>query len=93
MAQARLYERIVPPSWLLGDPAVGQLAKGILFPSTRHAGGSNWVVYPAQLEEGDELSACDPRGEPPLNRKSWRCAVAQSSRGQPGSILGSIGEP
>lgn len=88
-----LYEHIEPPSWLLGDLAVERRAKGILFPSTRHAGGSNLVVYSAQLEEGDELSAYDPHGDLPLDQESWRCALAQGSRRRPGSILRCIGEP
>lgn len=82
-----LYEQIEPPGWLLGDLAVERQAKGILFPSTRHAGGSNLVVYPQQLEEGDALFACDPRGDLPLDQESWRCAVAQRSRSRHGPIL------
>lgn len=40
-----LYEEIEPPSWLLGDIAIERGSKGILFPSTRHAGGCNLVVF------------------------------------------------
>lgn len=75
-----LYEQIEPPSWLLGDMAIECGAKGILFPSTRHAGGSNLVVYPQRLDGGDELSAYDPRGDLPVNQQSWRCALAHHSR-------------
>lgn len=74
-----LYEQIEPPSWLLGDLALEQEAKGILFPSTRHAGGANLVVYSRRLEAGDDLSAYDPRGDLPLDQESWRCALAHRS--------------
>lgn len=87
-----LFEEIEPPSWLLGDLSIERQAKGILFPSTRHTGGSNIVVYPLQLEEGDELFAYDPRGDLPLDQESWRCALAQRLRSQSGSILGRRGE-
>ncbi len=82
-----LYEQIEPPSWLLGDLAIESGAKGIVFPSTRHPGGSNLVLYPQRLEESDELSAYDPRGDLPLNKESWRCAVAQCSSRRPRPIL------
>jgi RES domain-containing protein len=67
-----LYEEIEPPSWLLGDIAIERGSKGILFPSTRHPGGFNLVVYTQQLDDGDELSAYDPRGDLPSNQDSWR---------------------
>ena len=82
-----LYEQIEPPSWLLGDVAIEQEAKGILFPSARHAGGANLVVYSGRLEEGDELSAYDPRGDLPLDQRSWRCALAHRSHRGLDSIL------
>ena len=87
-----LHEQIEPPSWLLGDLAIEQGAKGIVFPSTRHPGGANVVVYSRRLEEGDELSAYDPRGDLPLDQQSWRCAVAHPSGRQPCSILGRSGK-
>jgi RES domain-containing protein len=67
-----LYEEIEPPSWLLGDIAIECGSKGILFPSTRHAGGSNVVVFTQQLDERDELSTYDPHGDLPRNQDSWR---------------------
>jgi len=66
-----LYEGIEPPSWILADIAVERGAKGILFPSTRHAGGCNLVVYTQQLDHSDKLSAHDPRGDLPNNQDSW----------------------
>jgi RES domain-containing protein len=67
-----LYEEIEPPSWLLGDIAIECGSKGILFPSTRHMGGSNVVVFTQQLDERDELSTYDPHGDLPRNQDSWR---------------------
>lgn len=78
-----LYEQIEPPSWLLGDLAMESDAIGIMFPSTRHPGGTNLVLYPHRLEAGDELSAYDPRGDLPLNQDSWRSAAAHRSNQQP----------
>jgi RES domain-containing protein len=66
-----LYEGIEPPSWLLADISIERGAKGILFPSTRHAGGCNLVVYTRQLEDADKLTAHDPRGDLPQNQDSW----------------------
>jgi RES domain-containing protein len=43
-----LYEGIEPPSWLLADIAIECGAKGILFPSTKQAGGlQSGGLYPA----------------------------------------------
>lgn len=87
-----LYEQIEPPSWLLGDLAIERGATGVLFPSTRQAGGTNLVVYSRRLQEGDELSAYDPRGNLPLDQESWRCAVAHHSPRPSGSILPDSGK-
>jgi hypothetical protein len=56
----------------LGDISIERGSKGILFPSTRHAGGSNVVVFTQQLDEHEELSTYDPRGDLPRNQDSWR---------------------
>jgi len=88
-----LYERIEPPSWLLGDLAMESGATGIVFPSTRHRGGTNLVLYPHRLEPGDDLSAYDPRSDLPSNQESWRCALAQCSRRQARPILEDSGKP
>jgi RES domain-containing protein len=64
-------ERIEPPSWVLGDEAVAAGAKGILFPSTRLAGGTNLVLYNDNLVPGDVVPY-DPTGALPRNQDSWR---------------------
>lgn len=59
-ASAEYQEEIEPPSWLLGDIAIECGSKGVLFPSTRNAGGSNIVVFTQQLDDRDELSTIIP---------------------------------
>jgi RES domain-containing protein len=60
-----------PPSWLMGDIAIENGAKGILFSSTRHPGGINLVVFTSQLGPEDKLSVYDPRGDLPADQSSW----------------------
>jgi RES domain-containing protein len=52
-----------PPSWLMGDIAIESGANGILFPSTKQAGGRSLVVYTELLGPNDVLRAVDPRGD------------------------------
>nr|WP_245465103.1 MULTISPECIES: RES family NAD+ phosphorylase [unclassified Mesorhizobium] len=35
--------------------------RGILFPSLRHAGGTNLVIFPANLVDGDHVAVPDDR--------------------------------
>lgn len=65
-------QRIEPPSWLLGDMALEQGAKGILFPSLAHASGTNLVLYTETLTENDSLEVYDPKGDLPHNARSWQ---------------------
>lgn len=60
-----------PPSWLMGDIAIEKGAKGILFPSTRHAGGVNLAVFTSLFAPEDKLSVFDPRGDLPADQSSW----------------------
>lgn len=67
--ELRFNQHIEPPSWVLGDQAMAA-AKGLLFPSTSHAGGINLVIYTANLDSGDRLEVY--RGDMlPKNRSSW----------------------
>jgi RES domain-containing protein len=68
----RLYfvEEIEPPTWLMSDMA-GGVAGGLLFPSTKRAGGTNLVIYPDRLGDGDVFSVHDPDGALPKSRASW----------------------
>lgn len=45
--------------------------RGILFPSLRHAGGTNLVFFPANLVEGDHIAVHDPDHRLPQNQSSW----------------------
>ncbi len=63
-------DRIEPPSWVLGDEVVAAGAKGLLFPSTRHPGGTNLVLYNSSLGAGDVVPY-DPAGALPRNQASW----------------------
>lgn len=65
-------ERIEPPCWLLGDMAIEEGVKGILFPSLANPAGTNLVLYTDQLDERDVLEAYDPRGDLPRDASSWQ---------------------
>lgn len=67
-----LAEHIEPPSWLLGDMVREQGVMGILFPSIKHNGGVNLVVYPDLLQAADELAPFDPNNDLPRDQSSWR---------------------
>ena len=64
-------EHKVPPSWQLGDEAIRSGAAGLLFPSTHHAGGSNLVVFSANLTSVDRLAVYDPDDMLPKDQRSW----------------------
>ena len=68
---ARIRKRI-PPSWLLADRLVAIGLNGLLFPSLRHAGGTNLVIFPANLATGDEVTVQDPDRRLPRDQSSWR---------------------
>ena len=65
------YDRIEPPSWGIADVVRAAGFAGILFPSTRRAGGMNLVVYPDQLTAEDQLTPNDPSGELPADQSIW----------------------
>lgn len=65
-------DRKVPPSWKLADAAITAGHRGILFPSTRNAGGVNLVLYPANLTATDAVRVYDPDGRLPVDQSSWR---------------------
>jgi RES domain-containing protein len=60
-----------PPSWKLADLVITAGLRGILFPSLRHAGGTNLVVFPANLVDGDKVAVHDPDHRLPQNHSSW----------------------
>lgn len=64
-------ERRVPPSWELGDEAISAGCRGLPFPSTRHPGGTNLVVFNANLTAADRLAVHDPNGRLPRDQSSW----------------------
>ena len=67
---ARL-EHKVPPSWRLGDEAISSGARGLLFPSIHHAGGTNLVVFGANLTIDDRLAVHDPDQMLPRDQQLW----------------------
>ena len=67
---ARIEKRI-PPSWKLADEVITAGLRGILFPSLRHAGGTNLVIFPANLVEGDKVAVHDPDHRLPQDQSSW----------------------
>lgn len=67
---ARVEHR-APPSWQLGDEAISSGARGLLFSSTHRAGGTNLVVFSANLTAGDRLAVHDPDDMLPRDQRSW----------------------
>lgn len=65
-------DKNVPPSWRLADEVITAGLRGILFPSLRHAGGTNLVVFPANLLQGDTVEVHDPDHRLPHDQSSWR---------------------
>lgn len=62
----------VPPSWKLADQVIASGGRGILFPSLRHPGGINLVVFPANLMQDDRVEVHDPDHRLPVDQSSWR---------------------
>jgi RES domain-containing protein len=65
-------ERRIPPSWILADGVIAAGRRGLLFPSTRRPGGTNLVLFSANLTGGDALTVHDPHGDLPVDQSSWR---------------------
>jgi RES domain-containing protein len=69
--QIARIEKKVPPSWKLADIAITTGLRGILFPSLRHAGGTNLAIFPANLVDGDHVAVHDPDHRLPQDQSSW----------------------
>ncbi|MGD9710631.1 MAG: RES family NAD+ phosphorylase [Thermomicrobiales bacterium] len=61
----------IPPSWKLADRVITAGLRGIMFPSLQHAGGTNLVIFPANLVEGDQVTVHDPDHRLPHDQSSW----------------------
>ncbi len=61
----------IPPSWPLADAAISAGYGGILFPSLRHPGGTNLVVFGANLSASDSVEVHDPDESLPKDQSSW----------------------
>ena len=61
-----------PPSWQLADKVIEGGLRGILFPSLRHAGGTNLVIFPTNLQPGDRITVHDPDQRLPHDPSSWQ---------------------
>ena len=64
-------EMKTPPSWHLSDAVITAGYRGLLFPSLQHAGGTNLVIFKANLADGDSVKVHDPDGRLPLDQSSW----------------------
>lgn len=64
-------DKKTPPSWHLSDTLIEAGFHGLLFPSLRHAGGTNLVVFNANLTESDSIAVNDPEGRLPKDQSSW----------------------
>ncbi|WP_348627899.1 MULTISPECIES: RES family NAD+ phosphorylase [unclassified Mesorhizobium] len=69
--QITRIDRKIPSSWKLADLVITIGLRGILFPSLRHAGGTNLVIFPANLVEGDHVAVHDPDRRLPHDQSSW----------------------
>lgn len=69
--QIARIENKIPPSWTLADRVITAGLRGILFPSLRHAGGTNLVFFPANLVDGDNVTVHDPEHRLPQDQSSW----------------------
>lgn len=69
--QIARIDRKIPPSWKLADLVIMAGLPGILFPSLRHAGGTNLVIFPANLVEGDRVEVHDLDHRLPRDQSSW----------------------
>jgi len=65
-------DKKVPPSWKLSDDLITTGYRGLLFPSLQHAGGTNLVVFSANLTTGDSVEVHDPDERLPKDQASWR---------------------
>lgn len=64
-------EKKTPPSWTLSDEVIRAGCRGLLFPSTKHPGGTNLVIFGANLTAEDRLAVHDPDGRLPRDTSSW----------------------
>jgi len=64
-------EMKAPPSWLLADSLIIEGFGGLLFPSLRHSGGTNLVVFNANIAGAGSLSVYDPDHLLPKDQSSW----------------------
>ena len=69
--QIARIDRKIPTSWKLADRVITAGLRGILFPSLQHAGGTNLVIFAANLGEGDTVEVHDPDKRLPADQSSW----------------------
>ncbi|RRH89352.1 RES domain-containing protein [Mesorhizobium tamadayense] len=69
--QIARIDRKIPSSWKLADLVITAGLRGILFPSLHHAGGTNLVIFPANLVDGDHVAVHDPDHRLPQDQSSW----------------------
>jgi len=64
-------DKKAPPSWKLADLIIMAGLRGILFPSLLHVGGTNLVIFPANLVDRDHATVHDPDHRLPHDQSSW----------------------
>ncbi|MGL4635500.1 MAG: RES family NAD+ phosphorylase [Beijerinckiaceae bacterium] len=64
-------EKKIPPSWRLSDSLIIAGYNGLLFPSLQHAGGTNLVIFNANLGDPKCVRVHDPDGRLPVDQSSW----------------------
>jgi hypothetical protein len=63
--------RQTPPSWLIADQLIAAGRAGLLYPSVRHPGGTNLVLFIAYLTARDHIRPYDPHATLPRDQSSW----------------------
>ncbi|MEV8644170.1 RES family NAD+ phosphorylase [Mesorhizobium ciceri] len=67
----RQVARIDKPSWKFADLVITAGLRGILFPSLRHTGGTNLVIFTANLVQRDKVTVHDLDHRLPHDQSSW----------------------
>jgi RES domain-containing protein len=64
-------DKLLPPSWVISDTLVTGGFETLLFPSLRHLGGTNLVVFNSNLPSNNAVQVHDPHGSLPRDQSSW----------------------
>lgn len=69
--QLARIEKKIPPSWKFADLVITARIARHLLPSLRRASGTNLVIFPANIVDGDQIAVHDPDHHLPHDQSSW----------------------